>query len=401
MKGVGAFGGLVGVLAVVWVLPLVVDGSCFPAVFNFGDSQSDTGGIQASFPGYTPAEYSPYGETYFQSPQRRYSDGRLLVDFLAEGLGLPFLDPYLESVTSNFKHGANFATAGATVQDVKYLSPFFLNIQVLHFLSFRRGVMNMHNKEKWTWARSSTDVKSAQGFHAERLNRLPNPEYFEKALYTINIGGNDYTYGYTTGKTIEQVKEYLPDLAALIGDAVKRLHDEGGGRNFIIWDMEPQGCLPYMKTLIWHEDKERNEMDCLPRYNEAAQYLNNLLNSTLDGLREKYADSNIVLLSAYDMKMDIFKDPAKAGFKTVHKACCGIPNKWHYDLRVACGQTSVIENVTFASETCDDPNEYLVWDGVHNTEAGNRYQANKIFEGKYFYPAFPKLTEGCDLSPLT
>jgi hypothetical protein len=63
----------------------------------------------------------------------------------------------------------------------------------------------------------------------------------------------------------------------------------------------------------------------------------------------------------------------------------------------------VIDNVTFASEACPDPNEYIVWDGVHTTEAMNRYQAKKIFAGNYFYPAFPKLTTPgeCDLSELT
>jgi phospholipase/lecithinase/hemolysin len=311
------------------------------------------------------------------------------------------LDPYLQSVTSDFKHGANFATAGATVRPVTYLSPFYLPVQVLQFLSFRRGVMDMHNRDKWTWTRSSTDVKSAGSFHAERLNRLPPPEYFEKALYAICIGGNDYTYGYTKGQSIDEVKKYLPEVAEGIGNAIQRIHDEGGGRYFLIWDMEPQGCLPYMKTLIWHEDKDRNEMDCLPAYNEAAHFLNDLLNSTLEKLRERYTDSTIVFLSTYQMKMDIFKDPPRAGFKTVDKACCGIPNRWHYDLRVACGQSNVFDNVTLTSEACTDPNEYVVWDGVHTTEAANRYQAKKIFEGTYFYPPFPKLTEGCDLSSLT
>ncbi|CAM6105959.1 unnamed protein product [Calypogeia fissa] len=383
------------------VMPSRVDASCFPALFNFGDSQSDTGGIQATFPSYTPAEYFPYGETFFESPQNRYCDGRLLIDFLAEGLGLPFLDPYLQSVTSDFKHGANFATAGATVRPVTYLSPFFLPIQVGQFLSFRKGVLDMWNKKKWTWARSSTDVKSAGGFRAERLNRLPPPEAFEKALYTINIGGNDYTFGYTKGKTTDEVKEYLPEVVDGIANAIHRIHNEANGRYFMVWDMEPQGCLPYMKTLIWHEDKDRNEMDCLPKYNEAAIFMNDLLNSTLARLREQYTDSTIIFLSTYQMKMDIFRDPHKAGFKTIDKACCGIPNRWHYDLRVACGQTNTIDNVTLAYEACSDPSEYVVWDGVHTTEAANRYQAKKILSGKYLYPPFTKLTEGCDLSTLT
>ena len=50
----------------------------FPAVFNFGDSNSDTGGLSAAF-GKAP---SPNGETYFGAPAGRFSDGRLIIDFI-------------------------------------------------------------------------------------------------------------------------------------------------------------------------------------------------------------------------------------------------------------------------------------------------------------------------------
>lgn len=53
--------------------------SChFPAIFNFGDSNSDTGGLSAAF-GQAPY---PNGETYFHTPSGRFSDGRLIVDFI-------------------------------------------------------------------------------------------------------------------------------------------------------------------------------------------------------------------------------------------------------------------------------------------------------------------------------
>lgn len=72
------------VVVVVVMVPSAVTASCFPALFNFGDSQSDTGGIHATFPSYTPAEYPPYGETFFKTPQYRYCDGRLLIDFIGK-----------------------------------------------------------------------------------------------------------------------------------------------------------------------------------------------------------------------------------------------------------------------------------------------------------------------------
>lgn len=50
----------------------------FPAIFNFGDSNSDTGGLSAAF-GQAPP---PNGESYFRGPAGRYSDGRLVIDFI-------------------------------------------------------------------------------------------------------------------------------------------------------------------------------------------------------------------------------------------------------------------------------------------------------------------------------
>ena len=67
------------ILMVVVIVPLLVECKCeFKAVFNFGDSNSDTGGFYAAF----PRESGPYGSTFFHKPSGRASDGRLVIDFL-------------------------------------------------------------------------------------------------------------------------------------------------------------------------------------------------------------------------------------------------------------------------------------------------------------------------------
>ncbi|GAB4847899.1 hypothetical protein Ancab_026959 [Ancistrocladus abbreviatus] len=73
-------------LLLFWVLlsaegdPLLKDKpAChFPAVYNFGESNSDTGGIPAAFWPSIP----PLGETFFRKPAGRSCNGRLLIDFL-------------------------------------------------------------------------------------------------------------------------------------------------------------------------------------------------------------------------------------------------------------------------------------------------------------------------------
>lgn len=58
---------------------LVESKSCaFEAIFNFGDSNTDTGGFYAAF----PSQGSPYGMTHFKKPTGRATDGRVIIDFL-------------------------------------------------------------------------------------------------------------------------------------------------------------------------------------------------------------------------------------------------------------------------------------------------------------------------------
>lgn len=64
--------------------------------------------------------------------------------FAAESVGLPYLSAFLDSVGSNFSHGANFATAGSTVRPQNTtisqsgFSPISLQVQRLQYSDFLR-----------------------------------------------------------------------------------------------------------------------------------------------------------------------------------------------------------------------------------------------------------------------
>lgn len=49
----------------------------FPAIFNFGDANSDTGAFAATFFGRPPF----FGQSFFGENAGRASDGRLIIDF--------------------------------------------------------------------------------------------------------------------------------------------------------------------------------------------------------------------------------------------------------------------------------------------------------------------------------
>ncbi|XVE93116.1 hypothetical protein REPUB_Repub01dG0162500 [Reevesia pubescens] len=84
------------------------------ALFIFGDSLFDPGNnnyINTTFD--FQANFWPYGETFFNYPTGRFSDGRLIPDFIAQFAGLPIIPTYLEPGNHKFTDGVNFASGGA------------------------------------------------------------------------------------------------------------------------------------------------------------------------------------------------------------------------------------------------------------------------------------------------
>lgn len=137
--------------------------NCFKKVYAFGDSFTDTGnsrllGNSSSFnsaliPGL------PDGSNFFDSPTKRYSDGRLVIDFLTEMLKIPNLHVYM-NFSANFTFGVNFAVAGSTALPVQvaakqnpgrrltFLIPLLLKMQIDWFHKFINETY-ANDQKKW------------------------------------------------------------------------------------------------------------------------------------------------------------------------------------------------------------------------------------------------------------
>ncbi|KAK6144040.1 hypothetical protein DH2020_020860 [Rehmannia glutinosa] len=208
----------------------------FPAIYNFGDSNSDTGAISAAF-WPTP---SPYGTSYFGKPAGRNSDGRLIVDFIAEHLGLPYLSPYLDSIGTNFRHGANLATAGSTIirQNESIfengLSPFSLDIQTVQHYQFKTRTSELYHQAR----------------NPMEKNKLPRPQEFSRALYTFDIGQNDLATGFR--------KFSMPQLRAAIPDIVNQF---AVAITDMLWaSQEQRSCLVWAKANDQRHERLRRRL---------------------------------------------------------------------------------------------------------------------------------------------
>ncbi|XP_058096035.1 GDSL esterase/lipase At4g01130 [Magnolia sinica] len=349
----------------------------FKAIFNFGDSNSDTGGFYAAF----PAASGPYGMTYFKKPSGRASDGRLVIDFLAQALGLPFLSPYLQSMGSNFKHGANYATLASTVLlpntslFVSGLSPFSLAIQLNQMKEFKARVIDLHPHEK-----------------------LPPLDIFGRSLYIMYIGQNDFTSDLAK-IGIDGLKQFLPQVAYQIVDTVKSLYAEGG-RTFLVFNIAPIGCYPAFLMELPHNNSDLDMYGCMVSYNNAVVDYNNMLKEKLKQTRYLLPNASVVYVDIHSVVLELFRHPTNHGLLYGTKACCGDGGgAYNFNPQVFCGNSKIINGRNVTATACGDPQNYVSWDGIHATDAANKLITWAILNGSYFDPPFP-LSKLCDLQPI-
>ncbi|XP_068644661.1 GDSL esterase/lipase At4g01130-like [Aristolochia californica] len=349
----------------------------FVGIFNFGDSNSETGGFWAAF----PPRPSPFGMTYFKKPSGRASDGRAVIDFLAQALGLPLLSPYLQSIGSNFKHGVNYATAASTVLlpktslFVSGISPFSLGIQLNQMKAFKAEVLELHSQGKFS-------------------KRLPSPDVFGRSLYILDIGQNDFTSNLAT-VGIEAVKNYLPQVVSEISHTIKELYAEGG-RTFLVFNLAPIGCFPAFLTELPHKSSDLDEFGCMISYNNAVIDWNYMLNEKLRQTRKLLPDASLIFVDTHSIKLKLFQNPAYYGLKYGTRACCGNGGgSYNYDKQLFCGNSKVINGSKVTATACSDPQNYVSWDGIRATEAANKIISWAVLNGSLSDPPFP-----CSLRPL-
>ncbi|KAK8619078.1 hypothetical protein V6N13_133045 [Hibiscus sabdariffa] len=341
----------------------------FRAVYNFGDSNSDTGGGSAAFwiAGLPP------GETFFGRPVGRASDGRLIVDFIAEHLGLPYLSPYLDSIGTSFRHGANFAIGGSTIRpqnesmSLNGVSPFSLDVQIVQFDNFKVRTGYFYERGK-----------------AGHCHNLPRPKDFSKALYIFDIGQNDVAAGLRK-KNDTDFHASVPDIVDQLAKAVQDLY-EHGARTFWIHNTGPIGCLPV--SLHYHDirPEELDEQGCLKAQNAYCMEFNKKLKDRVTKLRAELPHAALTYVDIYAAKYELIGNAKKEGFVDAADICCG----FHEDeIQVYCGHKQNINGTEIYAGSCENPSDYISWDGVHYSEAANHWVAQRIINGSFSDPPLP------------
>nr|GMD48809.1 GDSL esterase/lipase At1g09390 [Ipomoea batatas] len=321
-----------------------------PVIFNFGDSNSDTGGYAAA---YGTSFSSPNGHTYFNQTSYRKCDGRLIIDFLCESVKANYLSPYLNCLNTSFANGVNFAVAGSQIVSNEQFFP--LNTQVLQFIRFK--ILSL--------------ILQSQGAK-EVLGEVD----FASALYTIDIGQNDlyaaFKYQYLP---VPEVIAIVPNLINQIKTAINSIYNVGG-RNFWVHNTGPLGCLPERLAGVGKMNvrADYDQTGCLIPLNEVAKEFNTRLRELCEEMRFVLKDSVIVYVDMYTIKYNLISNPALSGFENPLMPYCGGGGP----PTIGCGEAGY--------SICEPWKRYISWDGIHYTEGANRVFALQVASANFSTP---------------
>ncbi|KAI4355379.1 hypothetical protein L6164_004159 [Bauhinia variegata] len=328
---------------------------CLPrkhvALFVFGDSLFDVGNnnyintttdMQANIP--------PYGETFFKYSTGRFSDGRVIPDFIDMHFyaKLPLILPYLHPAYTyqQYINGANFASAGAgALVETREGLVIDLNTQLTYF-------KNVHKLLR------------------ERLGEAETKNLLSRAVYLISIGSNDYivqVVGNSSAFSSYSQDQYVDIVIGNLTNVIKEIYKKGG-RKFGFLESGPLGCLPLGKMLANGTGSCWEDISALPKlHNSALSAVLQKLKKQLRGFRYSYTNF-------YDLETDLMNYPSKYGFKEGNVACCGTGPYRGFS---SCGGKGAVKEY----ELCDNPNNYVFFDSAHPTERANQFFAQQMWSG--------------------
>ncbi|KAJ3701181.1 hypothetical protein LUZ61_004886 [Rhynchospora tenuis] len=331
--------------------------SSYNAIFNFGDQYSDTGNFVILAPRALFIGNSPYGETDFNRPTGRASNGRVVLDFIAQSIPLPLIPPYLAQ-GQDFSKGANFAVARATALD-------FVFYQKNNIIPTDLPLLN-------------TSLSVQLGWFENLMASLCNTTdacnlYFNRSLFLLGtIGVADYFTFLAVGKTVDYCNSKVPDVVGSITSVAKHMALPG---------VVPIGCLPRILTIYVSPNvSDYDSIGCLQIYNNISQYHNRILRVAVKQLQIEFPKAVISYADYYEPITKFLANPRLYGF-TVNGsplvACCGGGGPYNYNASAQCGQSGVA--------ACPDPST-VNWDGTVFTEKANSIIANGWRNGAFASP---------------
>ncbi|XP_031504460.1 GDSL esterase/lipase At5g08460 isoform X2 [Nymphaea colorata] len=321
--------------------------SLAPAFFIFGDSSVDVG--TNNFLGtLARSDLPPYGRDFdTHKPTGRFCNGRLIVDYLALHMGLPFVPAFLgqSGEVHSMIHGVNYASSGA---GILFTSGSDLGQHISLTQQIEQAV--------------DTFQLITLSLGERRANRL-----FAESIFFLSVGSNDYIHHYL--RNASGVKSlYLPWgfnqlLISTVKQRLKTLYTMNA-RRFVVLGLAPLGCTPHF---LW--EYQSKEGECIKEINDMIMEFNFGMRYMIDELNKELKDAMFIFCDAFLGSEDIMMNHEHYGFETVTEACCGFGQ---YGGWIMCISPQM---------ACKNATTHVWWDQFHPTDAVNSILADNIWSG--------------------
>ncbi|GLU22520.1 hypothetical protein SLE2022_385890 [Rubroshorea leprosula] len=229
---------------------------------------------------------------------RRFSDGRLISDFIAEYADLLFLPPYLQG-NKQYTYGVSFASSGAGALYGTFRNscrPKDLHTQLGYFKDMKKQLR-------------------------QKLGDAETKALLSRAVYLLKIGTNDYFVTLDPNSTLLQTyskEEYVGMVIGSITQFIKGGIYKEGGRKFGPLNVGPVGCIPFIIDLFCSKNGP-----CVEEGMELAMLHNKALPLTLHALESQLEGFKYAIHDVFTSIIERRNSPPKYGFKEGKSACCG------------------------------------------------------------------------------
>ncbi|XP_058741514.1 GDSL esterase/lipase At5g03610-like [Vicia villosa] len=292
-------------------------------LFVFGDSYVDTGNFLNS-----SSYKTPYGMTYPGKPAGRFSDGRVLTDYIASFLKIETPTPYSFRNSSTPQSGINFAYGGTGVFLTHVNGPN-MTVQIDSFENLIK--QNVYTKQ---------DLQSS--------------------VALVSASGNDYLAFIKTGN-ITEIKSFTTSLINQLLINVKRIHNLGINK-IAIGLLEPLGCMPPITQVTFH-------LSCVDLLNLVSENHNKVLLQNVLQLKQQLGKSVVlVTLDVYNAFLSTIATMQKnrkenSTLMNPLEMCCKGDS-----LENSCGRVDDKGKKKYS--LCENPELSFFWDIVHPSQNG-------------------------------
>ncbi|MEQ9358496.1 SGNH/GDSL hydrolase family protein [Coleofasciculus chthonoplastes] len=331
-----------------FMLPAEALAATFSKMYVFGDSLSDPGNIYNATaavnsipmpPGIDVLPVEPTVPPY--DNEGRFSNDLVWSDYLAEDLGLDLIPSTELSV---LLPGSDILSPIAFVNGSPQVSPFFNGATATNSVNFAFGAAQTGTQGVGEFGELIPGMLTQVEWFKDDL-AVAGQQADEEALYIIWGGPNDY----------QLVPD--PDPMETVGNlaaGIQTLYDLGA-RNFLVPNLPDLGKTPRALSMGDHISMSLTTL---------SQIHNTLLNRSLGDLSQ-LNNINIVEFDTFSMLNKTIANPEVKGFTNVTNSCIE-PLKDDGKL-----------DGTQAFEVCDNPDEYLFWDGIHPTTVAHEQLADE------------------------